>query len=162
MRKMLLSIVLVFVLAACGRVDFRQDDQYSYLTITLTSEEVTGFIERLLTEGATPLMRMADAQLREGEIFVTGAVNDGRGGTVEGTLSIRIAAQNGALEASVTQLNFAGYTADQTALSRINSDIAAGLARSAQDNRSGTDISAVAITPGGLNVTFRSVRQPAQ
>ncbi|MBW4439308.1 MAG: hypothetical protein KME04_19360 [Pleurocapsa minor GSE-CHR-MK-17-07R] len=161
MRKVLLSIVLMFVLAACGRVDFRQDDQYSYLTITLTSEEVTGFVERLLTEGATPLMRSASAELREGEIFVTGDVNDGRGGVVGGTLSIRMSAQDGVLDAAVTQLNFAGYTADQNALARINSDIAAGLAASARNNNSGSDISAIDITPVGLSITFRSVRQPS-
>lgn len=157
-RILALSLVLLAVLAGCRGLNIRVDDQYSYIDVNLTAPETASLIERLLTGGDRPLMRTARAELRQNEIVVTGDVNNQQGGTTPGNLRVQISAVNGQLQVNVRDLNFAGFVADQNALAKINSDIAAGLAQGAQNNTSGAQFTSLSLTPAGLSFTIRTPR----
>lgn len=154
--SLLVLLALILPLTACDRVEYVTDDQYSYLTLTLTEQEVADLIVSLLTGGTRPIMQTARADLRAGDIYVEGEINDGRGGTFPGNLTMRLWSADGVLQASVGQLNFAGYTVDSATLNRINQDIAAGFAASAARNTSGSIITDVVISDTNLRFTIRS------
>jgi hypothetical protein len=155
-RKLLLVLLLPVLLVACDRVNYQTDANYSYLTINLTAQETRNILVGLLTGGDRPIMRTASVELRQGEVFVSGDVNDGRGGTVPGTLAARIWAENGRISAAVTQFSFGGFSADQALINRINTDIANGLAASSNRSSSDSDISSLSLSPNGLSFTIRT------
>jgi hypothetical protein len=154
-RKLLLVLLLPVLLAACDRVNYQTDANYSYLTINLTAQETRNILVSLLTGGDRPIMRTATVELRQGEVFVSGDVNNGQGGTVPGTLTARIWAENGRINAAVTQFSFGSFNADQALINRINTDIANGLAASA-NRSSSSDISSLSLSSSGLSFTIRT------
>ncbi len=154
--SLLILLIMILPLTGCDRVEYVTDDQYSYLTLTLTEPEVADLIVSLLTGGTTPVMRTARVDLRAGQIYVEGEINDGRGGTFPGNLTMRLWSVDGGLQASVNQLNFAGYTVDPATLNRINRDIAAGFASATAQNTSNSTITDVVISDSNLRFTIRS------
>lgn len=146
-------------LTGCRRGDVTMDEQFIYATLEFGEQEVTDVIERALTGGARPLMQSAEADLRAGEVYVTGAVNRPQGDTANGTLRLSITASAGQVLASVTQLNFAGYNADTETLNRINGEIALALAGFSGRREAGAEITGITLTDSALTLQLRAPRQ---
>lgn len=161
MKKIIFLLLPILLLAACDAVQYRTDENFSYLTITLDAEDSSNIIEGILTNGNPPLMRTASAELRNGEIYVTGDVNDGNGGTFPGSLVLRLWMDQGAFQAAISQLSFGGFTADQNLIDRVNMDIANGIAASASNDPNGSIISEIAVTINGLRLTIRTPLEQA-
>lgn len=158
MLSKLLLIALALLMAACGRVEFQTDAEYSYLSVQMTAQESTDLIEGLLTGGASPVMAEADAELGEGEIVVSGIVNTREGDQHPGSLSLRLWADNGRLQVAVSQFSFAGFTAEQSAIDAINRDIAAGLSAWADRPDNNSDFSELTVSTSGIRFTIRTPR----
>ncbi|MEL6307670.1 MAG: hypothetical protein AAFV98_10130 [Chloroflexota bacterium] len=154
----LLGLLLMPVLVACSaEVSFRLDDNYSYLTITMSEESVENMIETLLTSGDSQLQNVT-ANLRNGDVYVTGEVR--RNGTTQsGSLIVQIGDQNGLLDIEVTSFNFAGYTANQAGIDDFNERLANRIASNARDRENDSEFTDVTVTPTGLEFTIRTPRR---
>lgn len=154
---LIVGLFLMPVLVACSaNVQFRLDENYSYLTITMTDESVENLIETLLTSGDSQLQNV-QANLRNGDIYVT-ANAPTNNGTQSGNLVVRIGDQNGLLDVEVTSFNFGGFTADQAGIADFNQRLANGIARNAENNDNNSDFTDVTVTSTGLTFTIRTPR----
>lgn len=156
-----LALMILTGLMACSAtttISVTQDAQYSYFTLSMSEEDAAEIIEGILTFGDTPLMRTATVDLLAGEIAVQGDVVTETGGTQPGTLAIRVWAQDGDLHAEVTQFQFAGFTAEQSALDAFNVQLTDGLAQAARQDNGESDLTDVTLTDTALSFTVRSPR----
>ncbi len=163
-RMWLLALfgLLLVPLAACSgvsaTVNFRADDQYNYLTISMTEEETQTLFTGLFTESSDLRISNPVVELRSGEIAISGDVPSGSSGTVQANLIVQVAGTPGQPSLRVTSLSFAGWEGTPDMLEGINSELAAGFAAAAQNAEDGqvTDIS---ITETALSFTVRSPRE---
>lgn len=65
-------------------------------------------------------------------------------------LSVQMPVQNGMLNVAVTSVSFAGWQGTPEMLTRINNEIAAGIAEAAQNNAHDAELTDVTITDTGL------------
>jgi hypothetical protein len=161
-RKLIAIVVFVCALpllacGASGAFNVRVDDQYSYLTITMTEEQIAGMIVPLLENGEDFRVENPEIDLRPGEIVVTGSVVGDGGQLHPGSLALRAWAANGQLYLEVTRFSFAGFTATQSMLANFNAEMEAGLARDAENADSETH--EVVITDTEFSITWRSPRE---
>lgn len=154
-------IILGLLLAACrANVDLQVDDDFTYLTVSQTEAEATALIERILSSGQQSRLINPQADLREGEIFVSGEVEQqGTGQRLPGSLTMRLWAENGQLQAQVATLDFAGWDASSEQLNKINQSLAEGLARQAGRNNNDSELSQVIVRDGELAFTFKTPRR---
>lgn len=154
-------LILSFFLAACqGNVDLRFDDNYSYLTVSMTEDEATNLIESILGSGQQRQLINPQADLREGEVYVSGEVEQQTTGQrLPGSLTLRLWAENGQLQAQAVSLDFAGWDASEEQLNKINQSLAEGLARQAARRNNDSELSQVTIRDGELSFTFKTPRR---
>lgn len=159
--QMISILILGLILTACqANVNLELDDNFSYLTVTMTEEEATNLIETLLSSGQQNQIINPQADLRDGEIYVTGEVEQQRTGQrLPGSLTMRLWAENGQLQAQVTTLNFDGWDASQEQLNNINQSLAEGLARQAARNNNRSELSQVVVQDGELAFTYKTPRR---
>ncbi len=151
-------LFLLLLTAACGRVSVNRDENYTYVTVTLTEQEIAAVIVQLITQTEGGLLQTASADFRAGEIVVTGtAVQNGQ--TVDGSLIITMSSDGNGLQVRVTSFNFAGFTADQARLDVFNANLAASIATRADSNSIEAVVSEVSITDTSLSLTFRTPRR---
>jgi hypothetical protein len=156
----ILMFVCALPLLACGAsggFNIRVDDQYSYLTITMSEEDIQGMVAPLLENGEDLRIQDPTVDLQPGEIIVTGSVVGDGGQLSPGSLSIRAWAENGRLYLEVTRFSFAGFVASQEMLATFNAELEAGLARDAENADSETH--EVVITDTEFSITWRSPRE---
>jgi len=128
-----LSIVSILMLglflAACrANVDLQVDDDFTYLTVSMTEAEAAQAIETILNSGQQGKIINPQADLRDGEIVVSGEVEQqATGERHPGSLSLRLWAESGHLRAQVTSFDFAGWDASDDQLNNINQSLAEGL-----------------------------------
>lgn len=159
LRGLIVLLVMALPMIACdsgGSFNVRNDDQYNYLTISLTEAQIRDMIVPTLQNGREFRMQNVSIDLRPGEIIVLGDVVGDGGRLYPGNMSIRAGAANGQLQLSVGTFSFAGYAASQEQLARFNADMQAGLAQSAQNSDSQTH--EVTITDTAFSITWRSPR----
>lgn len=152
-----LLAVLLLPLIACnasGGIDVRSDNQWNYLTLTMSEAQVRDLIVPLLQNGRDFRMQNVSIDLRPGEIVARGDVIGQDGRLYPGSLSLRAWAAAGRLYLEVTTFNFAGFSADAAMLQRFNADVAEGLARSAAESDDETHD--VTITDTAFSITWRS------
>lgn len=151
-------LVMLLLTAACGRVSVNRDENYTYVTVTLTEQEVSALIVQLITQTESGLLQTASADFRAGEIVVTGtAVQNGQ--TVDGSLTIVMSSDGNGLQVRVTSFNFAGFSADQARLDAFNATLAAGISARADSNSIEAVVSEVNITDTSLALTIRTPRR---
>ena len=158
LKNFLMACIIIPFMTACNaNVQFNLDENYSYLTITMTEESVENLIETLLTSGESRLQNVT-ADLRAGEIYVIGDAQTNNG-LQSGSLVVDIGAQNGLLDVEVQSFDFGGYSAQQAGIDDFNQRLADGIARNARNNDNGSEFTAVNITSTGLSFTIRTPRQ---
>jgi hypothetical protein len=156
-RLWIIFLLLALPLLACnaaGGFSVRSDDNWNYLTLTMSEEQIRDLIVPILTNGREFRMQNTTLDLRPGEIIVRGDVVGDGGRLYPGSLSMRAWAAGGRLNLEITTFNFAGFSADAGMLQRINADIATGIARDAANSDSET--SEVTITDTTFTITWRS------
>lgn len=157
-----LGVILLFVasiLACSSNVDLDITDTHTILTLTMTEDEVEDLFRAILVESNDPLMRTANVDLRPGIVHVSGVVIDRNTGRESpGTLGVQVWQENGNLQLAVTEFEIANMTAQQAGIARFNSELKAGLARSAERNNSESEISNVSITGSSLSVSIKTPR----
>ena len=153
-------LVLGLFIAACkANVDLEIDDAYTYLTISMAEEEAANAIESILGSGKQGKIINPQADLRDGEIYVTGEVEQQTTGKrLPGSLTLRLWAENGQLQAKITSLDFAGWDATQERLDEMNQSLAEGMARRAAQRNNRSELSEVIVTDGELAFTFKTPR----
>ncbi|MEM8532208.1 MAG: hypothetical protein AAGF95_15290 [Chloroflexota bacterium] len=158
--QMIFVLILGLILSACqANVNLELDDNFSYLTVTMTEEEAASLIETILSSGQQSKILNPQADLREGEIYVSGEVEQQRTGQrVPGSLTMRLWVENGQLQAQVNTLDFSGWDASQEQLNNINQSLAEGLSRQASRN-SQSELSQVVVRDGELAFTFKTPRR---
>jgi hypothetical protein len=159
LRGLLILMLIALPMIACdsgGSFNVWNDEQYNYLSISLTETQIRDMIVPSLQNGREFRMQNVSIDLRPGEIVVLGDVVGDGGRLYPGSMSIRAGASNGQLQLSVGTFSFAGYNASQEQLSRFNADMQAGLSQSAQNSDSQTH--AVSITDTAFSITWRSPR----
>ena len=163
MRTLQITFIVAFglFLAACrANVDLALDDNYTYLTVSMTEAEATQVIETILSSGRQNRIINPQADLRNGEIHVSGEVEQPAGGRLlSGSLTIRLWAENGHLQAQVASLDFAGWDASNERLNEINQKLAEGFARQAAQRNNRSELSEVIIEDGALSFTFKTPRR---
>lgn len=156
---LVIFIVAAPLMAACGTIDadvqFRMDDDFNYLTVTLPEEDVAEIIAGALQSEGT--IQNVTADLRPGQIAATGQVANGDGSLVTGNLTIeaRVDADAG-LVIEVVSFDFAGFILGQAQIDQINADIAAGIAADGGDDDG--ELTDVTITDSELSFSIRSPR----
>ncbi|MDX1992301.1 MAG: hypothetical protein SF029_07925 [bacterium] len=156
----LLLVVLLF-LTACEGVQYSEDANYSYVTITLPEQQVADLLSGLLTYGNPPLMYTAQVQLNAGEIYITGEANDGRGGRLPGTLRAQVWIENGGLRVTVTEFIISGYSADASAIAQVNQALYQGFTQASANDRNATEFTEFNVTDSAVRFTLRAPRTPA-
>ena len=153
----LLMLSMVVWLAACkANVDLQMDEEYTYLTIFMSEEEAANGIEKALVKHLV----IPQADLREGEVVVSGEVKDKETGKlIPGNLILRLWAENGDLQAKVTSLDFAGWDAQPQTLDKINQDIASGVARRAANKNNRSELTEVIVRDDEMSFTFKTPRK---
>jgi hypothetical protein len=161
MKKALLIFLTIFALpllacGASGGFDVRVDEQYSYLTITMSEQDISNMLIPALQNGRDLRVENATLDLRPGEIIVMGSVVGDGGRLYPGSMSLRAWAANGRLHLAVGTFSFAGFNASQQQIAQFNADLEAGLAQdAAEDDSETTDVT---ITDTSLSITWRSPR----
>ncbi len=149
----------LFLVGCDANISVRQDDTSNYLTITLTEQQAIDLIEKSLGSGNSPKIVNPQADLRNGEIFVSGSVRQpNTNQLVSGNLTIRLWADQGKLKAQVTSFNFAGVEAGEGQLAQINQSVANRLAQSGP-RRGQTELDDVTIQNDEMSLTFKSPRR---
>lgn len=158
----IVAALLVLPLVACNglsaNVQFRVDEDYNYLTVNMTEEEAQVLFAGIFAENDELQVINPTVDLLPGEISVSGEVPSGNGQTVPADLSVQMSVQNGTLNVAVTSVSFAGWQGTSEMLTRINSEIAAGIAEAAQNNAHDAELTDVTITDTGLSFTLRAPR----
>ncbi|MEM9954551.1 MAG: hypothetical protein AAFV93_05470 [Chloroflexota bacterium] len=157
-KGFVITLLLIPVLMACSaNVSLTFDENYSYLTVTMTDEDLEATIERLLTSGQSRL-RNVSAEAQTGSIYVT-ADAPTNNGLQSGNLTVEIGSQNGILDVEVTSFNFAGYTAEQAGINNFNQRLADNLARNARDRENDSEFTDVTVRPDEFSFTIRTPRR---
>lgn len=92
--------------------------------------------------------------------MVSGEVEQKETGKLHpGSLTLRLWAENGQLQAKVTSLDFAGWDAQPETLDKINRDIAEGMARKAANKNNRSELTDVTIRDGEMSFTFKTPRK---
>lgn len=158
-----LLIFIVPALACSGSFDVRVDENYSYLTITMTEAQVQDALENALSSGVRPALLNPEVDLRNGSIYIEGDLPRQNGGDpVPGNLTVRVYASGGELAAEVTSLNFNGFDANDDALIRLNDRLEEALIRAATNREGNSEYDDITITNTELSVTFRTPRPTPQ
>jgi hypothetical protein len=157
--KIVFGMLLLAVLAcnAGADVSIQADGEYTYLSASLTEQQVQDVLVNVLGNTQRIQVRDARADLQAGQIVVTGTLVTADGRQFPGSMTLLAAAANGALQITVQSVNFNGFTAEQATLDRWNADIAAGLNRVAA--QTAAEVTEVSVTTTELKITWRRARQ---
>jgi hypothetical protein len=162
MKSPIVMVFFMLVLAAlaCNAgadVNVSVDDQYSYLTVSLTEQQVQDVLAGALANAGRVRVENPHVDLQAGQIVVSGEAIGQDGRRYPGNMTLQAGAANGALQISIVAVNFNGFTADPDTINRWNADIAAGLGRAAA--QSASEVSEVAVTDSALSITWRTPRR---
>lgn len=157
--KIVFGMLLLAVLAcnAGADVSIRADSEYTYLSASLTEQQVQDVLVNVLSNTQRIQVRDARADLQAGQIVVNGTLVTADGRQFPGSMTLLAAAASGALQITVQSMNFNGFTAEQATLDRWNADIAAGLNRVAA--QTAAEVTEVSVTDTELKITWRRARQ---
>lgn len=157
----IVAALTVMSLAACSgvtaTVHFEADEQYNYLTISMTEEQTQELFAGILAESDDLPISNPLVDLHDGEIAISGDVPSGQNGTAPVSLIIEASSANGQPSLEVTSINFAGWEGTPDMLANINADIAANL-KAAADNAKDGQLTEVSITEDALSFTLRGPR----
>ena len=160
-KQLIFLLALGLFLAACrANVNLALDENYTYLTISMTEDEAAQLIETILSSGRQGRIINPQADLRDGEIYVAGEVEQqATGRRLPGSLTLRLWAEGGQLQAQVASLDFAGWDASNQRLNEINQSLTEGLARQATQRNNRSELSEVIVQDGALSFTFKTPRR---
>ena len=155
--RVLMLCMLLFGLAACNRVnvsDVQRDPNGGVdATVSLTEQEVNDTVAEALARTGNPLLRNPKIDLQPGQLVINGERErvDGTG-TVNGSLTVTITLQNGALLPQITKAEFEGWDANDSRIAEFNQRLTEAFNRRA--NRDNKQITFTAITITDTNLTF--------
>jgi hypothetical protein len=155
------ALLMILPVAACSGVSatvhFRADDEFNYLTIDMTEEQVQTLFAGILEESDDLHITNPVVDLRAGEISISGEVPSGSDATAPVSLIVQAAMENSQPSLEVTSISFAGWEGTPDILENINSEIAEGLA-SAAEKANDAQLTEVSITEDSLSFTLRGPR----
>ncbi len=158
----MLLLPLLFVVGCAGMnptVDILNKGAISYMTVKLSEGDVNGLVRSIAGTGSTAWLLNPLVDLREGELVINGQVRQGNA-LVFASLTGSLGVANGWFTVNISGLRVGAWTADASALARINKDIAAGLARSAAQNANGTKFVNLTVGGGQLTIGMQTPIQP--
>jgi hypothetical protein len=157
LRTLTLGIVLVVALAACNFGNNIRVDQGAGggldITLTLSEAEVNQLLANGLANNPDAQIEQANIDLQPGALVITGNIVGDDGTRSPGSLSLNVGLVNGQVSVVVTNVTFAGYNANSSEIARINEQIQAGLNARAQQDNSGSQVTAVNVTNDSLSIT---------
>ena len=156
---LLLTFLVLPVLACDGSFNVSWDDDYSYVTFSMTEAQVQEALESALESGVRPVLLNPVIQLRPGSIYIEGDLPRQNGDPVPGNLTVRPYVQNGELAAEITSVNFDGMNAGSDAIVRMNERLEEALQRAAAQRNSRSEYHEISVTSDQLSVTFRTPRE---
>ena len=163
---MLISLLSIgLLLAACGvGLSVNTDAQgNTILDVSLPETIVNEIIKGAVTSDsggdANAILNQIDSlDMKPGLISVAGKKTLADGTQVNGTFDVTLAAENGQLRASVSNVQAGGSPVSQETINQINERIASALAQSASDNDQ-AEITSVNITDTALQFVVTIKKQ---
>jgi hypothetical protein len=161
-RLIFLLLVSLLALAACNRgevTDVQRNPEGGVdVTAQLSETEISEAITDALAED-NPLLRDPQVDLQPGQIVINGQHDQRDGsGTVSGSLTVNLSIQNGAILATVTQVNIQGVDLSDTRIANINSRIAERVTRRADREGRNITVQSVTISDTMVEVQFNITR----
>lgn len=163
---MLISLLSIgLLLAACGvGLSVKTDAQGNTvldvsLPETVVNEIIKGAVTSDVGGDANAILNQIDSlDMKPGLISVAGKKTLADGTQVNGTFDVTLAAENGQLRASVSNVQVGGSPVSQETINQINERIASALAQSASDNDQ-AEITSVNITDTALQFVVTIKKQ---
>jgi hypothetical protein len=163
---MLFSLLaLSLLLAACGvGLSVNTDAEgNTILDVSLPETVVNEIIKGAVTSDnagdVNAILNQIDSlDMKPGLISVAGKKTLADGTQVNGTFDVTLAAENGQLKASVSNVQMAGEPVSQETINQINERIASALAQSASSNDQ-AEINSVSITDTALQMVLTIKKQ---
>ncbi len=161
LRIMLLGIVAVLALAGCraGQVSLQRDASGNIEgALKLTQADINTSIQNILASSTGLRLQNATVDLQPGQIVVTGSYTKKDGSTANGSLTLTLVAQDGAVLAQITNLNLEGWTVNDPAIQQINEQMTADFQRRAA-RTSNLKVQSVTISDTEVDITFEAQRR---
>jgi hypothetical protein len=132
-------LLLALLVAACGTsLNVRTNEQGNAVVELGLPESVVNTILRdsVITDNTDDnlLTEISSVDMKPGLITVVGSRTLPDGTKAPGSFDLSLTAENGALRASVSNVEIQGYTFTDEQLARLNERIASSLAQSASEN----------------------------
>jgi hypothetical protein len=158
MRMLILGLLCMMGLAACNRgevIDVQRDPSGGVdITAQLTETDISDAIADALAI-ENPLLRDPKVDLQPGQIVITGSHDKRDGsGTVNGTMTITLSIDNGAILPQVTQIDIEGIKPSDEAVTTINQRIAERVTKRADKEGRQITVKSVDVTDTAVVVVF--------
>ncbi|GAB1421321.1 hypothetical protein MASR2M15_14780 [Anaerolineales bacterium] len=159
MKKSFLFILILLsiTLVACSKLNVQVEGDATIITLNLSEGEVATIVSSALVNVNDVQIQNPVIDLRPGSIYVTALVTPKGGQSTQGDLTINVWAQDGGIQAEVTQMNIGGLNSDEQTLTDINQKLKAAFAQSANQGQN-AQVTNVSITETQLSFTIRIPR----
>jgi hypothetical protein len=153
--RMMLVLIAALALAGCrrGTVQIQPDGSGgANVTVTWTEAEVNSAIQEALVASGNPLLRNPSVDLQNGQILVTGEhMQRDNTGTVQGSFVLTLAAQNGAILPTISNVNIDGIAANDQTVTNLNDRLRDAFNRRANLTRR-ISVTSVTITDSNIQI----------
>jgi hypothetical protein len=157
-RMLILALLCLVGLAACNRgevTDVQRDPSGGVdITAQLSETDISDAIADALAI-ENPLLRDPKVDLQPGQIVITGSHDKRDGsGRVDGTMTITLSVDNGAILPQVTQIDIEGIKPSDAQVATINERIAERVAKRADKEGRQITVKSVDVTDTTVVVVF--------
>lgn len=152
--RILLVLIAALTLAGCrrGTIQIQPNGaDGASVTVTWTEADVNAAVQDALTASGNPLLRNPKVDLQNGQIAVTGERDRVNGGTVQGSFTLTLTAQNGTILPQISAVNVDGVTVNDQTVTALNDRLRDAFNRRANQTRRVT-VQSVTITDSSVQV----------
>jgi len=162
MRRFILLALLLMLLAACGRANINIQpaaDGTALITVGIPEAEINTIIAAALANSDNPLLREPSVDLQNGQMVISGE-HDRRDGSgrVAGTVTLRVAVNNGVIEAEIINVNIEGVDVSDERIANFNQRLSENLGSRALQNNERAQLDSITITDDRLEFQLRVQR----
>jgi hypothetical protein len=154
MRKAVMLMVVGLLVAACGAsLNIKTNEAGdTVIEVGVPESVVNTILREAVSSGDTEndlLTTITGVDMKTGLITVTGTRRLADGTEAPGSFDLALGTENGALTATVSNVQIQGYEFTEEQVAQLNTRIAQSLSASASDNDS-SEINSVAITDNSI------------
>lgn len=158
MKTVIALLGMLVLLAGCnmGNVSLQRDASGNVEgSVTLTEAEINTAVQTVLANNPGLRLQNATTDLQNGQIVVSGDYTKADGSTGQGSFTMTMVAQDGALLAQISSLNIEGWSADDPVIRQINEQMTQDFQRRAMRTPN-LRVQSVAISDSAMTITFEA------